>query len=121
MRRRAGTLLPIEEAILEAGVQRRRHGEPEFHGFAVAKGIGEEEGSRRLTAHGTLYKALDRLRQAGLLESRWEDPEIAAAEGRPRRRLHRVTGAGELALSRAAAARGAVATRAAAEQGLAPA
>ena len=32
--------------------------------------------------------------RAGLLESRWEDPDIAAADGRPRRRLYHVTGLG---------------------------
>jgi hypothetical protein len=31
------------------------------------------------------------------LEDRWEDPEIAAAAGRPRRRYHRITLAGEAA------------------------
>ena len=36
---------------------------------------------------------------AGLLESRWEDAAIAEAEGRPRRRLYRVTGLGEAALA----------------------
>jgi DNA-binding PadR family transcriptional regulator len=57
--------------------------------------------ARGLTAHGTLYKALDRMERMGLLESRWEDPEVAAAQGRPRRRLYRVTGQGERALDEA--------------------
>ena len=51
--------------------------------------------ARRLTAYGTLYKALERLERAGYLESRWEDPHAAAAEGRPRRRFYQVTLAGE--------------------------
>jgi PadR family transcriptional regulator, regulatory protein PadR len=46
-----------------------------------------------------LYKALQRLEEAGLLASQWEDPDIAVAEGRPRRRLYEVTGAGERALA----------------------
>jgi DNA-binding PadR family transcriptional regulator len=58
--------------------------------------IGE---AHQLTAHGTLYKALGRLEAAGLLESRWEEAELALAEGRPRRRFYRVTGAGERALA----------------------
>jgi len=49
----------------------------------------EHGGSRSLTAHGTLYKALGRLEEFGLLTSRWED--AAAAEGRPRRRLYELT------------------------------
>ena len=103
MRRRAGELLPLEVAILGAGVDRNRRGEPEFHGFAVAKAIQEQDDARRLTAHGTLYKALSRMQRDGLLTSRWEEPEAAEAEGRPRRRLYRVTGLGEAALTRARA------------------
>src|SRR3990172_7732739 len=99
MRRKPGTLLPLEISILEAAVDLRTRGDDEFHGFAVAKEIKEREDSRTLTAHGTLYKALERMERAGLLESRWEDPEVAAAERRPRRRLYRVTGLGEQALS----------------------
>ena len=76
-------------------------GEPEFHGYGVAKELRDREGARRLTAHGTLYRALDRLEQAGLLASRWEDPFVAADEGRPRRRLYRLTAAGERAASEA--------------------
>ena len=60
-----------------------------------AKSLQQANGSRQLTAHGTLYKALSRLETAGLLVSQWEDP---APEGRPRRRLYSVTGAGEHAL-----------------------
>lgn len=61
--------------------------------------MAEAADVQRLTAHGTLYKALGRLDEAGLLVSTWEDPQIAAKEGRPRRRLYEVTGAGERALS----------------------
>jgi PadR family transcriptional regulator PadR len=98
MRRRPGTLLPLEMSILEAALELRRAGEPEFHGFAIARGVKARDETRALTAHGTLYKALGRMEQAGLLESEWEDPGVALGEGRPRRRLYRVTGLGELAL-----------------------
>jgi PadR family transcriptional regulator, regulatory protein PadR len=91
-RRRPGSLLPLELELLSSGVQHE-----EFHGFAIATEIAS--GSQRLTAHGTLYKALGRLEAAGLLTSRWEEP---APEGRPRRRLYRVTGEGERAVARAA-------------------
>jgi hypothetical protein len=37
----------------------------------------------------------------GLLESRWEDPAIAAEENRPRRRFYRVTAAGNRAFAAA--------------------
>jgi DNA-binding PadR family transcriptional regulator len=99
MRRKPGTLLPIEVDILEAGLQLRRGDRSRFHGFQLAKQIADHAGPRPLTAHGTLYKALQRLEEAGLLSSQWEDPTIAAAEGRPRRRLYEVTGAGERAFA----------------------
>ena len=98
VRRKPGTLLPLELSILETAIDLRRRGEEEFHGFAVAKEIAEHEEARTLTAHGTLYKALERMQRAGLLESRWEDPDVAATEGRPRRRLYHVTGLGAQAL-----------------------
>jgi DNA-binding PadR family transcriptional regulator len=90
MRRKPGALLPLELAILDAASARH---EP-FHGFELAKVLADAEGSRSLTAHGTLYKALGRLAEAGLLEAEWEDPGIALDEGRPRRRLYRITGEG---------------------------
>ncbi|MDQ4042419.1 MAG: PadR family transcriptional regulator, partial [Actinomycetota bacterium] len=101
MRRKSGTLIPIEERILAAGLSLRHRGEPHFHGFLIAKEVKEGTGARRLTAQGTLYKALHRLEKAGLLRSRWEDPEVAARERRPRRRLYEVTAQGEQALAEA--------------------
>lgn len=97
VKRKPGTLLPLEMTILETAIDLRRRGEPEFHGFAVAKEIAESENARTLTGHGTLYKALERMERAGLLASHWEDPFVAAGERRPRRRLYRVTGLGEQA------------------------
>jgi PadR family transcriptional regulator, regulatory protein PadR len=101
MRRKPGTLLPIEVQILAAGHALQQRGVPYFHGFLLAKEIQEGDEARRLTAQGTLYRALDRLERAGLLERWWEDPEIAASEQRPRRRLYRVTNQGERALAEA--------------------
>lgn len=90
MRRRSGALVPLEVAILETAAARR---DP-FHGFELAKALAGAEGARGLTAHGTLYKALARLADQGLLAARWEDADAALREGRPRRRLYRITGAG---------------------------
>jgi len=97
-RRRPGTLLPIETDILDAALSQRQAGEPSFHGFGIARTMRERGGSRSLTAHGTLYKALGRLEEAGLLTSRWQD---TAPEGRPRRRLYELTGEGERLAERA--------------------
>ena len=44
---------------------------------------------------GTLYPILARLERAGWLSSEWEDVEPERA-GRPRRRLYRLTGQGEV-------------------------
>jgi PadR family transcriptional regulator PadR len=101
MRRRAGTLIPLEISILEVAVELRGRGVPEVHGFQLAKEMRHAHGARRLTAYGTLYKALDRLAQAGYLASRWEDPHLAATDGRPRRRFYQVTLVGEQALTEA--------------------
>src|SRR5687768_16878992 len=97
MRRKPGVLTPLEIQILEAALDFGPGGH-EFHGFLLAKRMKERQGSRFRTAYGPLYKALDRMAENGLLASRWEDPEIAAAERRPRRCLYRVTGQGEAAL-----------------------
>ncbi|MGZ8804036.1 MAG: PadR family transcriptional regulator [Microbacterium sp.] len=99
MRRRPGTLLPLEAAILDAALRLRNAGDARFHGFGIAKVLAEGQPAGALTAHGTLYKALGRLEAAGLLESDWEDADEAVAEGRPRRRLYTVTGAAQLALA----------------------
>src|SRR3954451_10097014 len=94
VRRKAGTLLALEASILYAGIE-----SGEFHGYSLARAIQEQAAARRLTAHGTLYKALGRMEASGLLASRWENADSAAAEGRPRRRLYEVTGAGARALA----------------------
>ena len=97
VRRKPGALVPLELAILEVATSRT---EP-FHGFELAKALADAAGSRALTSHGTLYKALGRLAEAGLLEAAWEDPAVALDEGRPRRRLYRLTGEGARRLARA--------------------
>ena len=97
-RRRAGVLLPIEAQILQLGLDRASSGSPDFHGFALAEEL-VGDGAARMLGHGTLYKALARLERDDLLASRWEDID-PVAEGRPRRRLYRVTGKAADALVR---------------------
>ena len=99
MRRKAGQLVPLEIAICDAAARLRRSGVNEFHGYEIAKRIGEDVDAKLLTAYGTLYRALGRLESMGLLESRWEDPQIAANENRPGRRLYSLTGAAEETLA----------------------
>ncbi|MFP5299422.1 MAG: PadR family transcriptional regulator [Actinomycetota bacterium] len=95
MRRKPGQLLPIEQRILAVAATERG----ETHGFALATRLATQDEANKLVGHGTLYKALDRLRREGLLEARWEDPSLAEQEGRPRRRLYRITDLGRAALS----------------------
>ena len=59
VRRKPGTLLPIEISILVAGMELRTQGESEFHGYGAAQIIRQRELARLLTSHGTLYKALE--------------------------------------------------------------
>jgi PadR family transcriptional regulator PadR len=101
VRRKPGTLVPLELAICEAALDLRSQGADEFHGYEIAKTIGVVTGRRLLTAYGTLYRALARLEKMGLLTSRWEDPAIPARENRPGRRLYTLTTPGEAALETA--------------------
>ncbi len=82
-----------------------RSGQATFHGFGLAQTLREQSGSRSLTAHGTLYKALSRLEEFGLLTSGWED--APAVEGRPRRRLYELTSRGADLAERALAGKAA--------------
>ena len=74
------------------------------HGYEMAKDTGLRS--------GTLYPILMRLAEQGLVEASWED---APPAGRPRRHLYRLTPDG------LAAARGALAERAAHRRGVVPA
>jgi PadR family transcriptional regulator, regulatory protein PadR len=64
------------------------------HGYAVIERLRERSGGAFDLPEGTIYPALHRLEQAGLLASRW-----AEAGGR-RRRVYRLTGRGGRALAR---------------------
>ena len=103
MRRKQGTLIESEIALLLAAVALKRRGTVRFHGYLIARELQEATGARRLLSHGTLYKTLARLEDAGLLESEWETPEPTARETRPRRRQYTVTMDGEGALATALA------------------
>jgi PadR family transcriptional regulator PadR len=101
MRRKPGGLVPLEAAICVTAADLWRRGEHEFHGYEIAKHLGEQNDQRLLTAYGTLYRALGRLEKMGLLQSRWEDPQIPARENRPGRRLYTLTAEGEAAAQEA--------------------
>ena len=104
MRRKAGGLIPLELAICTCAADLLVRGIREFHGYEIAKRLSDVADHKLLTAYGTLYRALGRLESMGLLESRWEDPEVPARENRPGRRLYSLTPAGETAIEEARAA-----------------
>jgi DNA-binding PadR family transcriptional regulator len=60
----------------------------EWYGLELSKRSGLKP--------GTIYPILARLLEAGWLERHWEDSD-PAVEGRPRRRLYRLTGTGAVA------------------------
>jgi PadR family transcriptional regulator PadR len=101
MRRKPGALVPLELAICTCAADLYRKGSREFHGFEIAKRLKDVGDRRLLTAYGTLYRALGRLEKMGLLDSRWEHPEIPARENRPGRRLYTLTPLGEEAVHEA--------------------
>lgn len=89
-RRKPGTLVPLEIEILQIALADLQAGGSTFHGFGLAHKM-QTERAGALIGHGTLYKALGRLEEMGMLASRWED---SPPPGRPRRRLYELTAAG---------------------------
>ena len=101
MRRKPGSLVPLEIDICRAAAELQQNGVTDFHGYEMAKQLAAATSRQSLAAYGTLYRALGRLEEMGLLRSRWEDPRVAAREGRPLRRLYALTPAGRRAVREA--------------------
>ena len=101
MRRKTGSLVPLEVAICTAALALRERGVDQFHGYLIAKELKDASDAKLLTAYGTLYRALGRLEQMGLMTSAWEDPQIPADANRPRRRLYAITPDGQTAVANA--------------------
>ena len=72
---------------------------------AVAQGVryGFDVMDRTGLQSGTVYRALGRLEELGLVASDWEDSAVALAEKRPRRRYYVITADGSAELARAEA------------------
>lgn len=104
MRRKPGTILPIERELLAAAAGLFARGVEEFHGFLIAHEMRDRSGARDLIAYGNLYRILERMEKAGWLASVWEDPALAEEERRPRRRIYKLTGLGMAAAERSSAA-----------------
>ncbi len=56
------------------------------YGFDIMDSVG--------LPSGTVYPALRRLEKTGLVEAHWEDVDISAQAGRPRRRYYEITPSG---------------------------
>jgi PadR family transcriptional regulator, regulatory protein PadR len=91
-RRSPNSLRSIEIDVLDVIFTLKAGGEP-AHGYAIRKLLD------RTIADGTVYRALFRLDEMGLVGSAWETADKAEAEHRPRRRLYSVTAAGARALA----------------------
>jgi hypothetical protein len=61
MRRKPGGLVPLEAAICITAAKLQRDATTEFHGYQIARLLGDASERRLLTAYGTLYRALGRL------------------------------------------------------------
>lgn len=94
VRRKPGSLVPLEIDICLCAAELYKGGATDFHGYEMAKQLAAATDRQSLAAYGTLYRALGRLEDMGLLKSRWEDQRVAANEGRPPRRLYALTAAG---------------------------
>jgi DNA-binding PadR family transcriptional regulator len=70
-----------------------------LHAIADGHRFGFEIMDATGLTSGSVYPALDRLEDARLLKSQWEDARIAHREGRPPRRYFTLTPAGAEALS----------------------
>jgi DNA-binding PadR family transcriptional regulator len=72
-----------------------------LHAVAAGHRFGFDVVDATGLTSGTVYPALDRLEELGLLRSSWEDASAAHAERRPPRRYFTLTGAGARALAEA--------------------
>ena len=70
-------------------------GDGERHGYAIMQAVGAMTDGREAILPGTLYAALARMVDEGLVDSREGDDEDAS--GGPRRRYYRATRAGRTA------------------------
>ena len=99
MRRYAGLMFDIERTtlrIMGEHVDSRPQG---VYAYELADLLRQAEntataaetGPRSLRANGTVYKLMYRLTRIGAVTSYWEEPELALAAGRPRRRYYVLT------------------------------
>jgi PadR family transcriptional regulator, regulatory protein PadR len=79
------------------------------HPYRLARDVEERNGNRTVSL-GALYKALHRFENRGYVQSHWEDVDPSVV-GRPKRRIYKITGVGEAALSESVKVRSALFAR----------
>jgi PadR family transcriptional regulator PadR len=92
-RPRPGYVFELDARILFEGRKIQLEGADSFYGLQVANRLRIEKIS--------VYRALRRLTELGLVDRWWEDQDLASAEGRPRRRLYSVNQHGQDAIPHA--------------------
>lgn len=92
MRRKSGTLVPLEETLLKVARNFADNDRPRFYAYELRDHFALDitKDGYRGTATGTLYRALARLVKWGYLESDWE--VLSPGENRPRRRYYALKG-----------------------------
>ena len=95
MRRKQNALVPLEIRTLKAIAELTKNGDNQAYGFQIAKQLDPKLKANPLTSFGTLYRALERLGERGLVVSTWESIEDLPDSGRPRRRYYHLTDAGK--------------------------
>lgn len=66
-----------------------------LHGVTAGVNYGFDIMEQTGLKSGQVYRALSRLEELGLVRSRWEAPDRALAEKRPRRRYYQATQRGK--------------------------
>src|SRR5205814_1225668 len=85
VRRKPGSLVPLEQRICIAAADLLRRGDSTFHGYEIARSLADAADARLPTAHGTLYRALRRLEEMAVPKSRCRrSTSDATAAGRAR-------------------------------------
>ena len=86
-----GDLLPLTPAALNVLLALA---DGERHGYGIMLEVRERTGGRVRLGPGTLYGAIKRLKEGGVIEESGERPEPGTEEDDDRRRYYRLTGFG---------------------------
>ena len=86
-----GDLLPLTSVALNVLLALA---DGERHGYGIMLEVRERTGGRVQLGPGTLYGAIKRLREGGVIDEFGESPDLGEASDDERRRYYRLTGFG---------------------------